>query len=1202
MGYLPPVARGFDLVESPQLRASCTVICKFVDRSLLAKPSESLSSEISDKNNITASIYKTKFSLKIRCATPQEANKLLTNGVKAFSIFIPSHYCELDQWFNIIQCHKCYKYGHETKTCNASQICSKCSEEGHYYTHCSKNSMTCPNCQGPHTAISGECPTRKLLIKDARLNHGLAHTHPTNTPAQPTYTTTNTPAQPTYTTTNTPHTPTHSYATAARASLPPTLIPPPPPAHSSPTPPPLMDPTSCARMTGCIQAAYLKAGQDFQVFSKLLPEILTYNNLPNIKIPPSWLGQQQPPPPPPTPNAPPPHLPPPPTPVTLPPPPTPATLPPPPTPSPTPLVSQPQTNTNSHHHSPDPTPRRRQNTSLSPVRRPVAMPPPKTPSDRSRSTSKRTTVSPLSGPQPEPEDAPPPKRHNSHDIHIHKTINIKQKTHNTKLSPSPTRVTTIKDFHTTYTNRGTGKPDVAITNRHFNMFHHHIQPGPHSGSDHIPVIYYISTNPILIPATKHFKYKQADWDTYKHILAEERYTTNYENKTIADIDTQCQHIHNSILQAAERSIPKTTHKPIYSFRPSIRTQRLLVCFRNRFNHNKNMLHTLAPIRQDLTFLRNHILNSLEHDHRKHWTHIIKEAESHRINNPREFWCRIRRLKGVPREHTHRLIVNNRAITDPVEITHEFKSHWENIYTPHPPTPTVIQHVNNINQHIQNMPLMIQPDTPIHLHTLDPEHLLTAPFDTDEVKLLLRHAPKKAPGATGIGYRLVHNLPDKTIEAITTLFNACLATGYFPDAYKKATATLIPKPGKPKTNPANYRPISLLETIGKTLERLINKRLRLHLEDDELLTEKQFGFRPYRSTQQALNIITNYIHINKHTPKPYKIALVTKDAEKAFDKVWHEGLKYKICTQFNFPIIIQKLLCNFLDNRFMQIKFQNNFSEYFPLRAGVPQGSVLSPTLYILYTNDMPDPIHADSLTIQYADDVTHVTRAGTLDALTTKTQKELDSVSQWESHWRVQTNPTKSQLTFFNIKTQAPRPLTLSSHDNIRTPIPISNTCTVLGLNIDNHIHMHKHALSITAKAKYQLGRLQRFYNTDTKTKLHLYKTLIRPLISYSPLSVSLTATTHQKNLQIIQNKALRWAHKIHWQDFTTNEEIHAITNMPPVNTYLHYLSDKQINKLTDGLQHYIDKLNAITPPRRQYANLFHADSRPPPIPTYTYR
>ncbi|KAK3884705.1 hypothetical protein Pcinc_011024 [Petrolisthes cinctipes] len=185
-------------------------------------------------------------------------------------------------------------------------------------------------------------------------------------------------------------------------------------------------------MTGCIQAAYLKAGQDFQIFSKLLPEILAYNNLPNIKIPPSWLGKQQPPSPQPTPNAPPPHL------------------PPPTTPSPIPPASQPQTTssnspcTDSHHHPPDMSPCKRRSTSPSPVRRSEAMAPPKTPSDRSRSTSKRTTISPLSGSQPEPEDAPPPKRQNSLDKHIYKTIKIKHKSQDPKLSPSPTRVTTFK--------------------------------------------------------------------------------------------------------------------------------------------------------------------------------------------------------------------------------------------------------------------------------------------------------------------------------------------------------------------------------------------------------------------------------------------------------------------------------------------------------------------------------------------------------------------------------------------------------------------------------------------------------------------------------------------------------------------------------------------------------------------------------------
>lgn len=100
----------------------------------------------------------------------------------------------------------------------------------------------------------------------------------------------------------------------------------------------------------------------------------------------------------------------------------------------------------------------------------------------------------------------------------------------------------------------------------------------------------------------------------------------------------------------------------------MRTQRLLVCYRNCLNKNRNISHTLAPVRQDLTILCNHILNSFEQDHYKHWGHLIKQTKSHRVITQRESWSRIRQLVGVTRQYTCRLIVNNRSLTDPVEIT------------------------------------------------------------------------------------------------------------------------------------------------------------------------------------------------------------------------------------------------------------------------------------------------------------------------------------------------------------------------------------------------------------------------------------------------------------------------------------------------------------------------------------------------------
>ena len=239
--------------------------------------------------------------------------------------------------------------------------------------------------------------------------------------------------------------------------------------------------------------------------------------------------------------------------------------------------------------------------------------------------------------------------------------------------------------------------------------------------------------------------------------------------------------------------------------------------------------------------------------------------------------------------------------------------------------------------------------------------------------------------------------------MTALYNASLATGYFPRHFKGAMVVLILKPGKDPTDPKSYRPITLLEILGKIFERILSSRLRRHLEENSLITSKQFGFRPHRSTQDTLNIMTAYLRNN--ADRRMKSVLVTKDVEQAFDTVWHIGLKYKICTKFNLPPLTQRLLCNFLDDRTLKLKFLDHLSDPISMYAGVPQGSGLSPTLYAMYTSDIPDPVHPQSLTMLYADDCTHLTRHVTLKGVVQRINVELNAASRWEHQWRIKTNP-----------------------------------------------------------------------------------------------------------------------------------------------------------------------------------------------------
>ena len=195
---------------------------------------------------------------------------------------------------------------------------------------------------------------------------------------------------------------------------------------------------------------------------------------------------------------------------------------------------------------------------------------------------------------------------------------------------------------------------------------------------------------------------------------------------------------------------------------------------------------------------------------------------------------------------------------------------------------------------------------------------------------------KIPGPNAIPNRALKHLPIRAVLLLVQIFNAILCTHHFPPVWKHARVISILKPGEDPAQPSSYRPISLLDTIGKLFEKILLTRILCEVGERGLLRDDQFGFRPNHSTSLQLARLVE--RITKKFGERRLTGAVFLDVAKAFDTVWIEGLLYKL-TVLNFP--------SYLRGRTFEASFLTATSSRRRKRAGVAKGGLISPVLFRL---------------------------------------------------------------------------------------------------------------------------------------------------------------------------------------------------------------------------------------------------------------
>ena len=227
-------------------------------------------------------------------------------------------------------------------------------------------------------------------------------------------------------------------------------------------------------------------------------------------------------------------------------------------------------------------------------------------------------------------------------------------------------------------------------------------------------------------------------------------------------------------------------------------------------------------------------------------------------------------------------------------------------------------------------------------------VLVSPREVETI-IFTKLNPNKFLGYDLITSKILKELPKIAIVYNITLFSAIICTSHIPSQWKVAQTIIILKPGKPPNK------------VTKLFEKLLLVRLKTPMSKDKLIPDHQFSFRNNHSTIEHVNRVYNVISNSTDEKKYYSAAFL--DIQQAFDKVWHPGLLYKIKT--NLPRYFL-LFESYLHKRRFYMRYGHDTSECYPIKSGVPQGSVLGPILYTLCTADLP--IRRAVTVVTYADD------------------------------------------------------------------------------------------------------------------------------------------------------------------------------------------------------------------------------------------
>ena len=660
------------------------------------------------------------------------------------------------------------------------------------------------------------------------------------------------------------------------------------------------------------------------------------------------------------------------------------------------------------------------------------------------------------------------------------------------------------------------------------------------GSDHRPIL--IS---ILTPNKKHRKrktrwnFKKANWELYNETLesniktiagnfssTEQLKEILYTYTTEEQLQKLNSDITSSLLEASAKSIPRgcrKNYKPFWNDEINDAVSRREAARKlleeedsdkNKINYNKEcakVRKTIKSAKRNTWAETTGNLN-LSQGGAKAWSLLDNLNSDNRRQNPKP------------------MMADNETIIDDQKKAEKFNKHFASVNKSSKLT-------KEDKDKLQS--LKAKERAPgANISTFEDD------FTMSELKRSMRKLKNhKSPGPDHIHNEMLKHLGLIGRTAILCLINLTWRTGNIPKAWRNAILTPILKKGKPQDDFNSYRPISITSCLGKLAERMVNGRLYWWLETSDQLSKYQAGFRAGCRTEDQLFRLSQRI-IDGFQEKKHTTAIFV-DLKQAYDRVWRKGLLLKMQDAGIHGKIYQWLKF-FLIDRTIQTKLNDGISSKEILEEGLPQGSPLSCTLFLLFINDLPDLISLEKAL--YADDLAlwHTSKHPTVSRR--RINEELVRLGEYCDEWKLKINYTKTVYTVFTLSPKVAKQkqaITIQGHQLEKDENP-----TYLGVKLDPRLTLNEQLKGIKKKANNRLKLLKRLASTswgaDKETLRQLYLGYVRSTMDYTLALQSISSKTTRLALDKIQNHALRFISGALRSTPTAACEIH--TNIEPMH------------------------------------------------------